>query len=172
MSVDHYLLPITDAELASLLEAPARVRDLVQQRSDRVVTLGEDGVAIVSLTATSDQDPLSFLRTGAPDSQSGWIGKYVEEGGRVITCEVDMGYGPASYYRNSFLIEVARKLQPLTRDAFARKCNLDWLEKNHVYPGGWHNEGMKEILIDSFDRYRTCVLGAAKSGRHLLVWCG
>src|SRR5262249_40034657 len=102
-----------------------------------------------------------------PDDVSGWVGRYAERDGAAIECEVDMGYGPASYYRNSFLHEVARKLEPITDGLFEANCDLDWLEEN-VYPGGWHNEGAKEMLLASLALYRPCVLGAASSGQPLL----
>jgi len=171
MSVNHYLLPISDDELASVLRTPEEIRALVERRSADVQGLGEDGVAIVTLTAESDDDPLAFIRTGAPDEVSGWVGRYAEEGGRCVECEVDMGYGPASYYRNVFLWEVARKLTSITADAFAANYDPDWLEENHVYPAGWHDPGRKETLIESFVLYRPCIVAAAKSGQHLLVWC-
>lgn len=171
MSVNHNLLPITDEELASLLKTPEAIRDLIDVHRLKVQRLGEDGLAIVALTASSRDDLLSFIVSGAPGSQSGWIGEYVEERGRVVKCQVDMGYGPASYYRNHFLIQVARKLLPITVDEFARRWDPDLLERNHVYPGGWHNDGAKELLLQSFRTYRACVLAAAESGQHLLVWC-
>ena len=171
MSVNHCLLPVTDDELDSILELPERIRDVAEQRAGDVVELGEDGVAIVALTAESGEDPLAFMRAGAPDDVCDWVGRYVEADGRVVECEVDMGYGPASYYRNSFLLEVAERLEPMTAEAFAEECDLDWLEENSIYPSGWHDEGRLETLIESFNIYRICVLDAAKNGHHLLVWC-
>lgn len=172
MSVNHYLLPINDGELASILRTPEELRTLAERRAADVLDLGEDGVAIVTLTAESDDDPLAFIRTGAPDEVAGRVGRYAEkDDGRVVECEVDMGYGPASYYRNSFLREVARKLAPITADVFVANYDPDWLEENHVYPSGWHDEGRKETLVESFNLYRICIVAAAKSGQHLLVWC-
>jgi len=147
------------------------VRELVDQREADVTELGQQGVAIVALTAESDVDPLAFIRMGGPEEASGWIGKYAEEDGCVIECEVDMGYGPASYYRNSFLREVARKLEPITADNFESSYDADWLEENDVYPGGWHETGRKDDLVESFKLYRACILSAMQSGEHLLVWC-
>jgi hypothetical protein len=171
MSVKHYLLPITSDELASIVGIPETIRDLVELHASAVVGLSTDGVAIVSLTAESEDDPLAFIRTGAPGTVSGWVGNYLEEAGRAIECEVDMGYGPASYYRNSFLRQVATKLQSITVDNFAATCDLDWLADNHIYPSGWRDAGRKEALLESFNRYRACILSAAESGQHLLVWC-
>lgn len=171
MSVNHYLLPISDDELASILRTPEEIRSLVERRSADVQGLGEDGVAIVTLTAESSDDPLAFIRTGAPDAVSGWVGRYAEEDGSVTECELDMGYGPASYYRNSFLREVARKLAPITVDTFTANYDPDWLEENYIYPSGWHDPGRKELLIDSFNLYRACIMAAARAGHHLLVWC-
>lgn len=171
MSVNHYLLPVTDNELASVLRTPERIRGLAKRRSAAVQGLGEDGLAIIALTAENGEDPLAFMHKGAPGNVSGRVGRYAVEDGRVVECEVDMGYGPASYYRNGFLKKVARRLKPITADAFAANCDLDWLADNCVYPAGWHDAGRKEALIASFQRYRACILAAAKSGQHLLVWC-
>jgi hypothetical protein len=170
MSVNHYLLPITDAELTSVLQVPERVRGLAEERAADVCDLGTNAVAIMVVTAESMKDPLAFLQAGAPADVAGWVGEYAVEGGRVVTCEVDMGYGPAAYYRNAFLAEVARRLQPWTVDTFARRCDLDFLEEMGVYPTGWHDGGRKESLVNAFAAYRSCVIDAAESGRHLLVW--
>jgi hypothetical protein len=171
MSVDHFLLPVSSAELDSLLNEPATIRDLVERRQAEVCELDADGLAIIALTSTGDGDPLAFMQDGAPDDVSGWIGKYVGDEKRVVHCEVDMGYGPASYYKNRFVREVARRLEQWTVDEFAANCDLDWLEENSVYPAGWLDEGRKEFLIEAFTKYRACILSAAESGQHLLVWC-
>lgn len=170
MSVNHRLLRIYDEELASILETPSLVRDLVEQRKADVVDLMTEGVAIVALTAQSDKDPLAFLRFGAPDAVSGWVGGYSEEDGRGVECEVDMGYGPASYYRNSFLRVVAQEVSPITSDVFIANCDMDWLEDDCVYPTGWRDKHRKQFLVEGFERYRACVLAAANAGQHLLVW--
>ena len=160
MSVNHSLLPISDGELASLLGDPASVRDLVEKRDADVCRLWKEGLAIIALTATAEDDPLTFLQSGAPDAVSGWVG------------DVDMGYGPASYYKNPFVVEVASRLQPLTVKAFAKGIDLDWLDENNVYPGYWRNnpDANREMLIDRFTGYRECVLSTAAAGKHLLVW--
>jgi hypothetical protein len=75
MSVNHRLLPISGDELASILQTPERVRELVERREGDVVDLLTEGCAIVALTARSDKDPLAFLRTGGPDAVSGWVGR-------------------------------------------------------------------------------------------------
>lgn len=166
MSVNHYLLAVSDEELAAILRTPEHIRKVVEKRNDDVCGLGEDGLAIVSLTAESAEDPLAFIRMGASDpAVAGWVGRCAEG----EECEVDMGYGPASYYRNSFLRKVAKRLRPITYEVFAANCDVDWLEEHDVYPGYWHDEGRRETLIESFNLYRICVLGAADSGRHLLV---
>lgn len=171
MSVNHYLLPVTDGELDSIFKAPETIHDLIELRSQKLRTLGTNGIAIVVMTASSEKDPLNFIMSGAPKSDSGWIGQYIEEGNRVVTCEVDMGYGPASYYRNRFLRDIARALQPITVEKFMVNWDADWLENNHIYPSGWHDEWRKDDLAQSYVVYRACILAAAESGQHLLVWC-
>ena len=121
MSVNHSLLPINGGELASLLADPASVRELVEKRNADVCPLWKEGLAISALTASAEDDPLTFLQSGAPEAVSGSVG------------DVDMGYGPASYYRNAFVVEVARRLQPWTVEAFAKDIDLDWLDENNVY---------------------------------------
>jgi hypothetical protein len=170
MSVNHFLLPITDDELEAILRTPEEVRDLVERRSADVCGLQEDGLAIVALTAESEEDPLAFIRMGAPKAVCGWIGRYSEGDGCV--CEVDMGYGPASYYRNRFLRKVASKLRRITAEVFAANCDMDWLADHHIYPSGWRDAWRKDMLMKSFNFYRACILDTAKSGQHLLVWCG
>lgn len=172
MSVDHFLFSLSEPELASVLTTPNELHTLIDRRPTDVVNLGEDVLAIVAMTAESRDDPLAFIRTGGPEDSAGWIGKYSEKDGNVVECELDMGYGPAAYYRNSFVRTVADKLEPITTQVFADNIDLDWLEQNNVYPSHWHDEGRHQGLVHSFDRYRTCILTTAKSDKHLLVWCG
>lgn len=170
MSVNHYLLAITDAELDSLLKSPKEIHEFVERRGDDVVELGTDGVAIVALTAESEDDPLDFMISGTEmEDVAGWVGDAGDDGDEVDP-DVDMGYGPASYYRNKFLRVVAEELEPISVDVFASNCDIDFLEANQVYPTGWHDKGRRESLIEAFAAYRTCVLAAAKLDRHLLVW--
>src|ERR1700753_4138723 len=112
MSVNHNLLPVSNDELDTLLAAPASIVEFLDFRRNETIYIGTDGVAIVALTARGPTDLLAFMMDGAPpefcgSEFSGWIGKYVEEKGTVVECEVDVGYGPASYYRNQFLQKVA-----------------------------------------------------------------
>jgi hypothetical protein len=162
MSVNHSLLPIRDSDLASLLAVPTSTYDFVQSRAAEVCRLREDGLAIISLTAEDENDPLTFMQSGAPDAVSGWIGEHVPE--------AHFSYGPASYYRHSFVAEVAKRLEPWTVETFAERCDVDFLDKHDIYPGRWRAPGRKEELIRSFGVYRDCVTSAAKSGMHLLVW--
>jgi len=162
MSVNHSLLPIGDGELALLIAAPAGTYDFVQSRAADVCRLYEDGFAIISLTAEGEDDPLAFMQSGAPDAVSGWIGERVPE--------AHFSYGPASYYRNRFVAEVAKRLEPWTVETFAKHCDVDFLDEHDIHPGGWRAPGRKESLIHAFGVYRDCVTSAAASGKHLLVW--
>jgi hypothetical protein len=158
MSVDRFLLPVSDAELNSILSSPESIRELIEVRESDIVPLGVFVPAICSLTAESVDDPLDFMRSGGPDELAGWVG------------DIDLGYGPASYYKNLFLRVVAQKLQIITVDVFEENCDLDWLAENHVYPSIWEEDGSLEFLVDAFSAYRECVITTAIDGRHLLVW--
>jgi hypothetical protein len=162
MSVNHSLLPIRDSDLARLLANPAGTYDFVRGRAAEACRLFEDGLAIISLTAEGEDDPLAFMQSGAPDDVSGRIGEHAQE--------AHFAYGPASYYRNPFVAEVAKRLEPLTVPTFAEHCDVDVLDEHAIYPGGWRTPGRKEALIHSFSIYRECVTSTAKSGKHLLVW--
>lgn len=167
MSVDHHFLSVSDDELTSILDDPISVTKLIEKRDSDHLWLGPEGNAIVALTAQSEDDPLAFIREGAPDAVSGWIEQY-KEGGE---CEVDMGYGPGSFYRNSFLTDVAKKLEPISPELFAEHCDIDWLAEMDVYPTGWHDEGRRAELIEAFTMYRQYILTTAGTGQHLIVWC-
>jgi len=175
MSVNHYLLPISDPDLSSILEVPERIRDFVESHANEICDLGTDGLAILSLTATGADDPLDFIRSGVPpeypEKYAGWIGEYIEKKERVVVCEVNMGYGPASYYRNDFLRIVAPLLQPFDVESIGTEEHMQWLEESGVYPGGWLDPGRDEFLKRAFETYKFCVLKTAKSGLNLLVWC-
>lgn len=172
MSVNHFFLPVSDAELASLLAEPKSAHALIEARDAEVQTIHTQGIAITALMAEDENDPLAFLQCGGPDGECGWIGEYSEgneeEG---ATCEVDLGYGPGSYYKNSFLLVVAEAISRISAGEFASHFTADWLEENHIYPGYWHEEGRREFLVECFVTLRTCLTETARSGRHLLVWC-
>lgn len=168
MSVNHCLLPVTEEELALLLETPEQIREFVEARQADVCSLLTDGCAIVAITAEGDDDPLAFIRTGTSSGDGGWVGT---DDGDECPPEIEMGYGPASYYRHPFVTLVARKLDAWTPDLFAANCDMEGLEAGHCYPSGWLEPTRKDYLIDSFGRYRACILEAAATGRHLLVWC-
>src|SRR4051794_15655722 len=128
MGVNHSLLPVTDAELTMLLATPGSIHDFVDSRRNDVRELLTDGLAIISLTCESDDDPLRFMQSGNQSadegSVSGWVGNE------------DMGYGPASYYKNQFVRIVARKLEPWTLETFIANCDMEWLDANRIYPSG------------------------------------
>lgn len=172
MSVNHNFLPLSDAELSSLVENPESAHVLVEDRRNEVQTIFTMGVAITALIAEDEDDPLAFLECGGPEGECGWVGEY-DEGNedRGATCQVDMGYGPASYYKNSFLLSIAEAISRIAVADFASRFNADWLEVNHVYPGQWHNESSREFLVECFITLRNCVIEAARNGHHLLVWC-
>src|SRR5690349_7164451 len=120
MGVNHFLLAVTTVELNSVLANPVSLRELSEKRRfDSVVELLTDGLAIIFLIAEDENDPILFLHKGAPDDVSGWVGEYREKDGTVRKCEVDMGYGPASYYRNSFVRVVAQQLEQWSEARFA-----------------------------------------------------
>src|SRR5687768_3964895 len=74
MSVNHCLLPVTEEELALLLETPEQIREFVEARQADVCFLLTDGCAIVAITAEGDDDPLAFIRTGTSSGDGGWVG--------------------------------------------------------------------------------------------------
>ena len=170
MSVNHRLLPISQSELTALLADPPSVHRLVEQRAADVRDLSFNAIAIGSQIAESSTDILLFVTKGAPDDAGGYIGKYVEEDGEVLEMEIDMGYGPPWYCKNSFLRKVARRLKPITEEAFAGHVDFDWMDENGIYPGDWSEQWRRDHLLNSFQVFRECVLGAATDGTHLLIW--
>jgi len=163
MSVNHCLLPIADAELALLLTAPATIHAFVENHASEICQLSTDGIAIMSLTAEQEGDPLTFMQSGGPSDSSGWIGDEDDQSSHFT-------YGPASYFKNTFVIEIAKRLGPWTVDKFAEHCDVDFLDQHNIYPGRWQSPGRKESLIRSFNAYRNCLITAAALGKDLLVW--
>lgn len=170
LSVNHYMLGVSDGELSEILRKPASVRELIEQRRERCTDLSTDGLAIMALTSPKVDDILDFLEDlVGPTEWSGHVGRRVEVDG-VVEREVTVGYGCVRYYRHAFVMEVARRLRPITVGQFAARCDLDWLEAEHVYPLGWRDAHRKPMLIEAYARYRQCIMHAAIYGRHLLVW--
>ena len=172
MSVNHFFLPITDAELDSLLASPESAHAFVEAREADVQTIHTQGVAITALIAADEHDPLAFLQHGGPEGECGWVGEYIEgDEEHGATCQVDMGYGPASYYKSIFLQVIVEAISGISQGDFAARFDADWLEENYVYPGHWHDVDSQEFLVRCFATLRNCVIEAARNGHHLLVWC-
>lgn len=165
MSVDFHFLSISNEELNAIKNIPDSIMELVEERNSDHLWLGPEVKAIVALTAEGPEDPLSFTIDGAPDNVAGYIGTF-EDG----DCEIDMGYGPCSYFLNSFLIQVSERLKLFTIETFTESCDLEWLEENYFAPTGWLEDGRKEDLVESYSMYKEYVQNAANNGQHLLVW--
>src|SRR5688572_20658987 len=111
MGVNHYILPVSDADLASVLADPESMHEFVDARRDKVCEIFTQGPAIMCLIADDEHDEIAFfLENDGPEGQTGWVGDYEEVDRRVVTCQVDMGYGPASFYRWPYVAQFARKL--------------------------------------------------------------
>ena len=166
MSVNHFLLPISDTERAALRTDPESCPDFVDSRASEVETLHTAGNAITSLIAESADDELAFIQEGAPDEYSEWIGEYTNS-----VCQVDMGYGPAWCCDSEYVARIAAKIKDFTETDFAKIYDPEWLEENRIYPSGWCDEDRAEFMIEQFNALRNCVMTAAEKEDHLLIWC-
>jgi hypothetical protein len=156
-------LPVTEQQLTKMLMSDEFARDFIfEDKKDDWVRLDTDVLAIIAITSPSDYDPLSFVTEGAVD--------HYDEAGDVGD-RISMGSGPASYYRNSFLKLVAKRLEPWTVKEFESRADMEWLEHEGIYPSGWTDSHRKRVLVEAFALYRDCILKTAAAGQHLLVWC-
>jgi len=156
-------LPITDEQLNRMLADEQYAHDFIfDEKKDDWVRLSTDVLAIIAITSRSDDDPLSFVQEGAGDHE--------DEAGNVGD-RIDMGSEPAAYYKNSFLKLVAKRLEPWTIKKFESRADMERLEDERVYPGGWTDAHRKPMLVEAFALYRDCILKTAAAGLHLLVWC-
>jgi len=173
MSVNHYLLHISDEDLTSLINDPEQSHDLVKSRQDDIYDLKETGPVLTALLAEGPEDELAFLSTVRSPSESGWIGEYLVEDGREVRCQIDMGYGPPWYCRDSFVKRVAVKLREITEDDLKTWYDPVWLEEYCIYPpGNWEDPLRWDYVREHFHVLKDCVLSAADSGKNLLIWNG
>jgi hypothetical protein len=164
MSVNHMFLPVTDEQLKKMLADDEYAHDFIfEEKRDAWIRLSTDVLAIIAITSPSDDDPLSFVQEGAGFDHE-------EEAGDVGD-RINMGVEPATYYKNSFLRLVAKKLGPWTVEEFELHADMERLEDEGIYPPGWTDAHRKPSLVQAFARYRDCILKTAAAGQHLLVWC-
>lgn len=157
-------LSVTDEQLSKMIADAEFAHDFIfKEKQEAWVRLDTDVLAIIAITSTSDDDPLSFVQEGAGYD-------HLDEAGGVGR-DIDMGCGPASYYKNSFLKLVAKRLEPWTVEEFDSHADMEKLEQEDVYPAGWTDAHRKPTLIEAFALYRDCILKTAAAGQHLLVWC-
>jgi hypothetical protein len=163
MSVNHFFLPVTDEQLNKMIADEGYANDFIfEEKRDEWVDLSTDVLAIIAITSTSDEDVLSFVQEGTMDHEDevGYVGN-----------RINMGSEPATYYKNSFLKLVAKKLKRWTVEKFESRADMERLEEERVYPYGWTDARRKPMLVEAFALYRKCILDTAERGLNLLVWC-
>ncbi len=170
MSVNYNLLPVTGSQLTQILSDPESLPVFVKQHENEICSVSTNIQAILFTVASDTDDPLLFLESGGPAELAGWVGEYTAIDGGDVKCEVDMGYGPASYFRTELVARMSGRLQQWTVEKFASACDVDELESACVYPSGWQEPGRREDLIEFFAGFRDCIMSAAESGKHLLAW--
>jgi hypothetical protein len=154
MSVNHYFLPVTDEQLNKMINDDEYAHDFIfEEKKDDWVDLSTDVLAIIAITSPSDENVLSFVQEGAIDHE--------DEVGDIGS-RINMGSEPASYYKNSFLKLVAKKLKRWTVEKFESQADTERLEEECVYPSGWTDAHRKPMLVEAFALYRDCILNTAK----------
>jgi hypothetical protein len=164
--IGNFLL-VSDAEIASLLEAPSSVHDLLERR----VYQAANPVQYVDLDKA--WHALHFLLTG-----TAWEGtpplNFIVAGGESIGDE-DVGYGPAHALRASEVSSLHSALRGIDSRALLERYDGPAMDALEIYPGGWAEYDPKGgapfgYYSGAYDELRALVEEGAETGRGLLVW--
>jgi hypothetical protein len=154
------LRPASDAEIERLLANPDEItRFLYGGGSDgrERVDLGKEWHAIhFALTGSrlGGEAPLNFL---------------VDQGTPIG--DVDVGYGPARALTSAQVRELATALVGVNPQELGRRIDLNLLDAESIYPGGWRRNGLgSDAVATRYESMRAMILRLADSGQGMLLY--
>jgi hypothetical protein len=190
MSMIGNFRSLSDDDLASLLENPARVEQLLYGDDLFTGTNGE----VVSLFGGAPSRPASELDEWEQDGEAdeidvdkawhgihflltgtAWEGafplNFIVSGGKEVG-DVDVGYGPARALTSEDVRRLDAALEPLTSEELERRFDPERMAKLQIYPEIWEDEDddSLEYLIEYYTDLRAFVHRAAERGHALLVY--
>jgi hypothetical protein len=167
MSMIGNFLLVSDAEIASLLEAPCAVHEFLERRVYQAAS------PVEYLDVDEAWHALHFLLTG-----TAWEGapplNFIVSGGNSIGDE-DVGYSPARALRAREVASLHRALEGLDAQELLRRYDGPAMDALGVYPGGWAacdptKGNAFGYCSGAYEELRALVRRGAGLGRGLLVW--
>lgn len=161
MSMIGTLRRLPDRRLKALRAEPNTVHDFFEEEVEASHVLDLD----------KHWHGLHFLLTG-----TAWKGTppldFLVRGGREL--DTDMGYGPPRSLSNKKTHNIARALDPLTREILSMRYKPKAMAAAEIYPAVWGRaeeaDDNRESLLRSFEELKAFVTTAAEAGDGLIVY--
>lgn len=148
-----YFLRLPTDELRTYL----RNSTLLQERVDALYP-GEPDVLVID----DMWEGLLYILTGAgiDDESDDPLAKIIISK-KIIDEDQDLGYGPATYVNPEEVIDLNRALLRIDRDDLEDRFDPDAMNDAGIYPEGWSDGVMLDLLLDAFDNVKTFYAAAA-----------
>ncbi len=159
MSMICHLYSVPAESALEVVANPSGIRKLLEE-------LDQAGA---SVSLEKSWHGLHFVLTG-----SAWGGEppfdFIGTGGEPIGNE-DVGYGPARVLLPDQVALLNAALSNVTEEEFARRFDLESLEKEQIYPQIWDEE--LEDLLEEYQHYlaqaKTLVTKAVEDGNAMII---
>jgi Domain of unknown function (DUF1877) len=147
----------TSEELEELLAAPETIRDF----------LGAETTPSTGLQKA--WHGLHFLLTGSSWNSEGVLG-FLASGGEALG-KVDLGYGPARFFRPDAVEQLDDALSRISDDELWSRFDPATMEAEGVYPVIWDEpeEDLQQEYLTYFRNLRAFVHQACRDGNALIV---
>lgn len=136
----------------------------------------EDEIAALGLTPSDFGQPISiqkawhglhFLLAGTTWEPSEGAGSAVLGGSEIGD---DLGYGPLRALADSQVAVIAGALESITPTELAGKYQIDTMEAQEIYPGGWSDTENLAWLVEAFQEVRDYFLRAREDRMAMLLY--
>jgi hypothetical protein len=171
MSMIGNLRSATDRQLKTLLAAPERIHDFLEDED----TLDDGaGAAFLELDIDKAWHGLHFLFTGTESGGEPPL-DFLVSGGQEVG-EEDVGYGPARAFTSAEVKQIALALEALSSEALRARFAPARMQELDIYPRIWDRPPEEDdtlgYLLSYFEELRAFTLRLAAGGQGMLVWLG
>ncbi|HET6318673.1 MAG TPA: YfbM family protein [Chloroflexota bacterium] len=154
------LRPASDAEIERLLANPDEITRFLYGG-------GSDGRERVDLGKT--WHAIHFALTGSRLGGEAPLNFLVDQGTPIG--DVDVGYGPARALTSGQVRELATALVAVNPQELGRRIDLNLLDAESIYPGGWRRNGLGSGAVTiRYEAMRAMILRLADSGQGMLLY--
>ena len=155
----------SDPDIANLLAEPETIVELLYPESEETMK------GVEELDLDKAWHGIHYLLCDSP-----WEGmhplNFVVSGGAPVG-DVDVGYGPARVYTSSEVAEIAKALEPISKESLRKKFDPKDFFENEIYPEIW-DEPIEECLdtyvLSYFEDLKAFVIKAQDESKGLIVY--